>query len=138
MSSTIIRRGALGLAALVLAGTLSYIVRPHGCTLYVPPATRVDQGCINQGNDRRLAAPLICWAQRRLSWKSNREPHFFALGKPQRTHLGLAWPPYLVFNSPDGVGHWRVFYLGFRYDRYWRGYIFPTLAWKCVAEPLLY
>lgn len=138
MSSTVAIRGVLVLAALVLAWTLAYIVRPRGCALYVPPATRVDQGCINQGNDRRVAAPLVCWAQRRRSWKSDREPRFLVLGKPHRTHMGPAWPPYMVLNSPDGVGHWRVFYLGFRYDRYWRGYIFPTVAWKCLPEPLLY
>ncbi len=124
--------------ALVSAITVPFMLRPHPCKVYVPPATRLDQGCINQGNDRRLAASLVCWAQRHLSWKSEREPRLILIGKPQRTHVGLAWPPYLVMNAPDGGGHWRVFRVGFRYDRTWRGYIFPTAAWKCLPDPLRY
>jgi len=108
------------------------------CKLYVPPTTRVDQGCINQGNDRRIGAPVVCWLQRHLSWKSEREPHLHVFGDPQRRSLGVAWPPYLVYNSADGAGHWRMFRAGFRYDRKWRGYVFPTVARKCLAAPLDY
>lgn len=60
------------------------------------------------------------------------------IGKPDKTNLGLAWPPYLVFNSPDGSGCWRMFRVGFRYDRNWRGYIFPTIAAKRMPHPLTY
>lgn len=60
------------------------------------------------------------------------------IGSQQRTSVGLAWPPYLVYNSPDGKGSWRMFRIGFRYDRNWRGYIFPTIAWKKVSIPLRY
>lgn len=97
-----------------------------------------NQGCVNQGSDRRIGAPIICWAQRHLSWKSVHEPHFVLIGHPDRTSMGLAWPPYLVYNSPDGTGHYRMFRIGFRYDRNWRGYIFPTLAWKRISNPLRY
>ncbi|HYH01385.1 MAG TPA: hypothetical protein VD837_19820 [Terriglobales bacterium] len=100
--------------------------------------TTVKQGCINQGNDCRMFATVICWSQRQMSWKSEREPHFVLLGEPDRTHLGLAWPPYLVFNSPDRNGRWRMFRVGFRYDRTWKGYIFPTVAAKYVEQPLRY
>lgn len=31
-----------------------------------------------------------------------------------------------------------MFRVGFRYDRNWHGYIFPTAAWKVVATPLEY
>lgn len=96
------------------------------------------QGCVNQGSDRRIAAPVICWAQRQFSWKSEHQPHFLLLENHDRTSLGLAWPPYLVYNSPDGKGRWRMFRIGFRYDRNWRGYIFPTVAWKRVTAPLRY
>lgn len=96
------------------------------------------QGCVNQGSDLRIAAPVVCWTQRRLSWKSEHEPNFVLIGRPERTHIGLAWPPYLVYNSPDGDGHWRMFRVGFRYDRNWHGYIFPTAAWKRIANPLRY
>jgi hypothetical protein len=132
-------RAALGSAlTLVMVAITVSIIRPRTCTVYVPPTTRIDQGCINQGNDRRLAAPFVCWAQRHLSWKSEREPRLLLIGKPQQTHMGLAWPPYLVFNCPNRGGNWRVFRVGFRYDREWGGYIFPTAAWKCLPYPLRY
>jgi hypothetical protein len=108
------------------------------CKLYVPPPTRLDQGCINQGNDRRLAVPVVCWLQRHLSWKSEHEPRLVSWGDSQRRLLAIAWPPYLVYDSAVADHHWRVFRVGFRYDRKWRGYIFPTLAWKCLAKPMLY
>jgi hypothetical protein len=101
-------------------------------------ATPVSQGCVNQGSDPHVAATVICWAQRRFSWKSAHEPHFVLIGNPERTNIGLAWPPYLVYNSPDGSGRWRMFRIGFRYDQNWRGYIFPTVAWKRVSHPLRY
>jgi len=85
-----------------------------------------------------MAGTVICWAQQRLSWKSDQEPHFVLIGSRQRTSVGLAWPPYFVFNSPDGTGHWRMFRIGFRYDRAWRGYIFPTVALKVLPKPLQY
>jgi hypothetical protein len=104
----------------------------------VKTAPSVNQGCVNQGSDRRIAGSVICWAQRRLSWKSEREPRFVLLGRPERTSIGLAWPPYVVYNSSDGSGCWRMFRIGFRYDRAWRGYIFPTVAWKLLPRPLRY
>jgi hypothetical protein len=100
--------------------------------------TAVNQGCINQGGDCRVFGTVICWSQRHMSWKSEHEPRFVLVGKPDRTHLGLAWPPYVVFNTPDGSGNWRMFRIGFRYDRTWKGYIFPTVAAKHLAEPLRY
>ena len=104
----------------------------------VATATPVSQGCINQGADRRVAATFVCWAQRHLSWKSEHEPRFMLIGNPEHTNIGLAWPPYLVYNSPHGTGRWQMFRIGFRYDRSWRGYIFLTAAWKRVSHPLRY
>jgi hypothetical protein len=69
---------------------------------------------------------------------ADRQPRFVLVGNPERTTIGLAWPPYLVYNSPAGSGHWRMFRIGFRYDQNWRGYIFPTVAWKLVSRPLRY
>ena len=103
-----------------------------------PSAVPEAEGCVNQGQDHRMAASVICGAQQRLSWKSDHEPHFVLMGNPERTSVGLAWPPYLVYNSPAGDGRWRMFRIGFRYDRGWRGYIFPTIAWKLIAKPLRY
>lgn len=102
------------------------------------PAMFADEGCVNQGRDRRIGATVVCWAQRHLSWKSEQLPHFVLFGSPQNTNIGLAWPPYLVYNSPDGSGRWRMFRIGFRYDRNWHGYIFPTVAWKRLPHPLRY
>jgi hypothetical protein len=104
----------------------------------VAPAAPVSQGCINQGSDRRVGATVVCWAQRHLSWKSEHEPPFVLIGNPECTSIGLAWPPYLVYNSPDGSGSWHMFRIGFRYDLNWRGYISPTVAWKRVSRPLRY
>jgi hypothetical protein len=110
----------------------------RNCAIIESSGTAVKQGCINQGTDCRTFATFICWSQRHLSWKSEHEPHFILIGKPDRTNLGLAWPPYLVFNSPDGTGRWRMFRIGFRYDRTWKGYIFPTVAAKHLPGPLRY
>ena len=127
------------LLLLIALGFIVYLALPaRPCRLYVAPTNRLDQGCVNQGNDRRIGAPVVCWLQRHLSWKSEREPRLRVLGDPQRRSLGVAWPPYLVYNSSDHAGHWRMFRIGFRYDRKWRGYIFPTLARKCLACPLDY
>jgi len=108
------------------------------CELVEASGTAANEGCINQGTDCREFSTVICWAQRHLSWKSEHPPHFLLLGKPKGTSLGLAWPPYVVFNSPDGTGRWRMFRIGFRYDRTWRGYIFPTVAAKYLPKPLRY
>jgi hypothetical protein len=97
-----------------------------------------DQGCINQGSDRRLAARFICPAQQYLSWKSKNEPYFVSIGSPYHINVGVAWPPYLVINRYRGPSQWQMFRMGFRYDRNWRGYIFPTIAWKAVSLPLRY
>ncbi|HKQ85407.1 MAG TPA: hypothetical protein VJS43_01425 [Candidatus Acidoferrales bacterium] len=103
-----------------------------------PPRSTTSQGCVNQGKDRRAFAPVVCWTQRHLSWKSPHKPRFFLLGKTTHTSLGFAWPPYVVYNSPKSKGQWRMFRIGFRYDRNWHGYIFPTAAWKIVDSPLEY
>jgi len=103
-----------------------------------PAHSATSQGCVNQGKDRRAFAPVVCWAQRHLSWKSRHKPHFFRLGRASHTSLGFAWPPYVVYNSPKSNDRWRMFRIGFRYDRNWHGYIFPTAAWKIVDSPLKY
>jgi hypothetical protein len=111
-----------------------------GClvTLLLPCDAGYHQGCVNQGGDCRKYALVICWMQRHVSWKSEHEPHMFVLGREDRTHLGVARPPYIAINSRDGSGSWRMFRIGFRYDRNWRGYIFPSIALKRVATPLRY
>ena len=132
-------RAFLGLLLLVVC-TLNLAYASEARTRKLPAAGAglANQGCVNQGKDRRVAAPLVCWAQRHLSWKSNHEPHFVLIGHSERRSIGLAFPPYLVYNSPDRSGRWHMFRIGFRYDRNWRGYIFPTMAWKRISSPLRY
>ena len=125
-------------AVLLSALGLAIAFHHHPGNSSATPAALLDQGCVNQGTDRRMWGTEICWAQRHLSWKSEHEPHFVLLGSPRGPSLGLAWPPYLVCNTPAGTGHWRMFRIGFRYDRGWRGYIFPTIAFKVLTNPLRY
>ena len=54
-----------------------------------PSAPGANQGCVNQGSDRREFAPVVCWLQRHLSWKSKHKPHFALIGKSNATNLGL-------------------------------------------------
>jgi hypothetical protein len=131
-------RGTVVAAAIVIALALVFALRQCTYKVGIPIALSTDQGCVNQGSDRREFAPVICWLQQRMSWKSEQEPHFVSIGRPDGTNVGLAWPPYVVFNLPDGNGRWRMFRIGFRYDRTWRGYIFPTVAAKYVSQPLSY
>ena len=123
---------------LLLALTFVLTTMAFPCSVYKPPKKRVDQGCVNQGNDRRIGAPVICWLQGHLSWKSTEKPDMLILGDPDGRNLGLAWPPYVVYNSPQKDGSWRMFRMGIRYDRTWKGYIFPTAAAKCLDHPLTY
>ncbi len=96
------------------------------------------QGCVNQGSDPRMFPTVVCGMQQVLSWKSEHLPHLFRVGSRRRTHLAVAWPPYVVVNRPQKDGNWLMFRLGFRYDRTWHGYIFPTAALKEIERPLLY
>lgn len=138
MIAKTVARSSLSIAAVVFAFSLASALDQRTPKVDVPSANPGDQGCVNQGSDRREFAPVVCWLQQHMSWKSEHEPHFALVGKPDRTNLGLAWPPYLVFNMSDGNDHWRMFRIGFRYDRTWRGYIFPTIAGKRISHPLRY
>jgi hypothetical protein len=131
-------RNSLTLALILIGFTPASALaeRPPKADLSSTAAS--DQGCVNQGKDRRGFAPVVCWLQRRMSWKSQHEPHFALVGKPNGTSLGVAWPPYAVFNISAGHHRWCMFRIGFRYDRTWRGYIFPTLAAKQISAPLRY
>jgi hypothetical protein len=92
-------------------------------------------GCVNAGTDTRIDPfGLVCALQRRYSYKSSREPKL-------HTHETWAWgthPFYLVYNRNLGGSNWLLIRVGWRYDRNWRGYIGPSLAWKKIPQPLLY
>ncbi|HVJ04433.1 MAG TPA: SgcJ/EcaC family oxidoreductase [Candidatus Saccharimonadales bacterium] len=131
-----------GNAIPIRRGVANWLVTEHGGKWLISSMRNEefspDKECVNQGIDHREFASMVCWLQRAMSWKSDHEPHFFLIGKSEGTNLGLAWPPYLVLNVPDKNRRWRMFRMGFRYDRNWRGYIFPTLAAKSIAHPLRY
>ncbi len=92
-------------------------------------------GCVSAGPDPRIDPfGLVCALQRRYSYKSNREPQL-------RAHGRWAWgshPFYFVYNRKLAEGNWLLVRVGWRYDRYWRGYIGPSFAWKEIPKPLLY
>lgn len=110
----------------------------------------MNQGCPGEGKDSRILGWLICPLQRFCSWKSDVEPtlHTLTIGV-QNAHwpdsiqqiqaaVGF-WPPYIVVNVKQyhQLG-WRMFRLGWRYDKQWKGYIGPAGAFKKVLWPLLY
>ncbi len=135
----------IGAFAALLVLALGVVLRPMPASAWSLPSANgvlspaaLEQGCVNQGEDRRKLGKQVCWLQRQLSWKSEREPAMAFIGNRQRRHLGVAWPPYVVYNAPEPTGRWFMARVGFRYDRVWRGYIFPTLAIKRIAAPLSY
>ena len=73
--------------------------------------------------------------QRACSWQDVKPPRTWKKYWPT---LALAWPPYIVVNKKRRDGRWRMFRAGFRFDRTWKGYIFPSAAFKIVDQPLLY
>jgi hypothetical protein len=123
-------------AILILVATVDWRLDVARCA--ANPSARSKQGCVNEGADRRWGAPVVCWLQRQLSWKSENRPKLFRIGPLRRTHIQFGWPPYVVYNKPRHDGRWQVFRLGFRYDRNWHGYIFPTAAWKPMGAALEY
>jgi len=126
-----VRKVCTTVAAAIAAFSLLVVILP--CD-----RTGLDQGCINQGEDCRKFAIIVCFLQRHLSWNSGHEPHFLTVGPPDQTQVAVAWPPYFVFNTHRENGRWLMFRIGFRYDCNWHGYIFPSLALKTVNRPLLY
>lgn len=112
----------------------------------------MNQGCPGEGKDNRTLGWLICPLQRCLSWKSDKQPKLLTIsaGTSNKEYdsvlaaVGL-WPPYLVVNILKAQdrhvphqGLWRLFRIGWRYDKNWKGYIGPSAAWKNVLWPLTY
>jgi hypothetical protein len=87
--------------------------------------------CVNQGSDRRLLSDIVCPLQRVASFHSSKLP-FWLLKRHVDDVLveGVAFPPYVIVQKESNDGTWSFFRLGWRYDINWKGYIFPTLAFK--------
>jgi hypothetical protein len=58
------------------------------------------------------------------------------IGSADRIHVGVAWPPCLALDALGAKGRRLMLRIGFRYDRNWRGYIFPTVDCKREDKPL--
>jgi hypothetical protein len=95
----------------------------------------MNQGCPGEGLDTRAWGWLICPLQQLLSWRTAKAPKTFKRFWPA---IAVCWPPYVVVNLKRSDGRWRMFRAGFRFDRTWKGYIFPSAAFKIVDQPLLY
>lgn len=113
----------------------------------------MNQGCPGEGKDRRTFGWLICPLQRILSRKSDKPPRLLIItggtsSSPEGYHYPVlaaagVWPPYLVINVRIKHGSnynelWRLFRIGWRYDKNWKGYVGPSAAWKKVLWPLTY
>lgn len=115
----------------------------------------MNQGCPGEGKDSRTLGWLICPLQRLLSWKSDKQPKLLIIiaGTSSSPEVGQypvlaaagVWPPYLAVNvrikqdPHDPLNAlWRLFRIGWRYDKNWKGYIGPSAAWKKVLWPLMY
>ena len=103
----------------------------------------MNQGCPGEGKDNRTLGWLICPLQRLLSRKSDKQPRLLTttVGITNETPVIQAaaglWPPYFVVNIGRPLW-WRMFRLGWRYDKNWKGYIGPSAAWKKLTSPLTY
>lgn len=89
-----------------------------------------NQGCIDEGPDKRKLGWLVCPLQKLLSFRSAIEP----------LSIVIALPPYFVINIPIGRGKMLMIRAGWRYNRgaTWKGFIFPTGACKVIDTGLLY
>ena len=121
------------------------------------------QGCPGEGPDKRFLGFIICPIQRWLSYKSSREPRwlirwtkklpapFFDYAETLR-RLGKK-PPSMDYETKDEVGRpssvpqWSViqggklyrrwrFYLGWRKDPNWGGFIPATQFKRKQKKPL--
>lgn len=94
------------------------------------------QGCVNEGDDKRILGGIVCWLQRLLSFSTSMEP----------LSVLIAFPPYIAINIPipfTKLTIWGVrkvihFRLGWRYDMNSHEYIFPTAAIKTTNRANFY
>ncbi len=118
-----------------------------------------DQGCPNEGTDRRIFGPIVCWLQRLFTWSSTYEPislliafpwpnllasaAIYGLGLPAWLHLLTI---YFAINFPvpfSGLTKWGVrknihLRWGWRYDFNAKIVIWPEMAIKDTSRAVFY
>jgi hypothetical protein len=88
----------------------------------------VDQGCPGEGSDTRTFGRWGCSIQRALSFHSDTEP----------LSVLVCFPPFIAVNIPMFDGTYLILRAGFRYDKNWKGYLFPESAAKRKAQTIFY
>ena len=83
----------------------------------------MDQGCVNEGNDKRVWGKVTCWLQRHGSFKSKWPPLSVELELPLGVRVYFPWM--------DGK-YYMVRIAVLRYDYYAGEYIFFSAAGKVV------
>ena len=118
-----------------------------------------DQGCPNEGPDRRIFGKLTCFLQRLFTWPTGYEPlslsvmfpwpnalvslAILALGLPVWLHLLTV---YIALNVPipfSKIGKWGVKHSlhvrwGWRYDFNAQIFIWPEAAIKKTSRAIFY
>lgn len=99
--------------------------------------------CPGEGTDPRYFRTVVCGLQNAMSFKCDTEP----LG------IMLAFPPFIAINCPlpavlgrrlsvikgKPAGRWYLMLrAGWRYDKNWKGYIFPEAALKVMQSTVYY
>ena len=87
-----------------------------------------EYGCPGAGKDQRILPRLTCWLQRHLSFKSGTEPF----------SILICFPPFIAINIPIGKGRYAMVRAGFRFDRNWKGFLFPESAAKISDHVIFY
>ena len=100
-----------------------------------------EQGCPNEGEDKRFLGWLICPIQRALSFKSHTEPASITFAFP--FYLAINLPRLWVKLVPQSKTEWGLrrvlhFHVGWRYDVNGRLYIFPAWSLKTTGRAVFY
>ena len=88
------------------------------------------QGCPGEGSDTRLLGRWGCAIQRALTWHCDEEPGGIMFCTPFYVCVNIKVP-----YTTRKYWHLRA---GTRYDKNFKGYIFPEFASKVKDQPIWY
>jgi len=98
--------------------------------------------CPNEGTDPRITRYWTCNLQNSLSTKSTWEPLGIMIGFPPFLAINiplLGMTEYLSKRKNKPLKPWYLmFRIGWRYDKFWPGYIFPEVALKIMQSTVYY